>query len=108
MVPEYLNNGIFTPRPSEMTISNAMDVGDPSNFARILEMYDHKWMAVKADIQGYSFTDDQTRAIMKDVYKRTGYILDPHGAVGYLGLKEYKKFHSFSGIFPFDCKYPLV
>lgn len=99
VVPEYLESGIYKPRPSATTISNAMDVGDPSNFARILEMYDHKWMAIKEDMIGYSYSDEQTKEIMKEVYKRTGYVLDPHGAVAYLGLKEYQKKHKATGIF---------
>jgi len=99
VVPKYLSSGKFTPRPSQTTISNAMDVGDPSNFARILEMYDNDWEAIKQDIVGYSYTDKQTRKIMKEVYGRTGYMLDPHGAVAYLGLKEYQKENDVTGVF---------
>ncbi len=99
VVPEYLSKGKFTPRPSETTISNAMDVGNPSNFARILEMYDHDWEAIKQDIVGYSFTDKQTKQCMEDVYKKTDYVLDPHGAVAYLGLREYQKENDVIGIF---------
>ncbi len=99
VVPEYLSKGKFTPRPSETTISNAMDVGNPSNFARILEMYDHEWKKIKKDIIGYSYTDEQTKQCMKEVYKKTGYVLDPHGAVAYLGLKEYQKENDVIGVF---------
>lgn len=99
VVPEYLNTGKFTPRPSVTTISNAMDVGNPSNFARILEMYDNDWETIKQNIIGYSYTDNETKQCMKDVSAQTGYVLDPHGAVGYLGLKEYQKENDVIGIF---------
>lgn len=89
VVPEYLGTGLFTPRPSVQTISNAMDVGDPSNFARLLDLYDNDRFAMANSIRGYAFTDDMTMAAMKKVYDRTKYVLDPHGAVGYLGLKKY-------------------
>jgi len=99
VVPEYLKTGKFMPRSSKNTISNAMDVGNPSNFARILEMYDNHWKNIKKDIVGYSFTDAETKKTMKDVFKRTGYVLDPHGAVAYAGLKSYQKEHNSVGIF---------
>lgn len=89
VVPEYLHKGSFNPRPSKQTISNAMDVGNPSNFVRILELYHRDFAALSNDISGYSFTDEQTRDAMRDVFLRNGYILDPHGAIGYLGLKQY-------------------
>ena len=91
VVPEYLLSGHYNPRPSKQTISNAMDVGDPSNFARLLDLYGNDRNAMATDMEGYVFTDTRTREAMRDVYKRTGYMLDPHGAVGYLGLKEYMK-----------------
>ena len=99
VVPEYLEKGIFTPRPSVATISNAMDVGNPSNFARILELYGHDWHKIKAEISGYSFSDDETRKTIRKVYDEQGYILDPHGAVAYLGLNEYLKNDEVQGIF---------
>lgn len=86
VVPEYLGTCVYTPRASVQTISNAMDVGDPSNFARMLDMYDNSCRKMREDLCGNSFDDDQTRAAIKSVYERYGYILDPHGAVGYLGL----------------------
>lgn len=89
VVPEYLRHGVFTARPSKQTISNAMDVGNPSNFARMLELFNHDFDALSRDISGYSFTDQQTREAMREVFSRHGYILDPHGAIGYLGLKKY-------------------
>lgn len=91
IVPEYLASGSFNPRPSMQTISNAMDVGNPSNFARLLDLYDHDHALMAADITGMAFSDDETRAAMRAVYEATGYVLDPHGAVGYLGLQEYTR-----------------
>lgn len=89
IVPEYLVSGSFNPRASQQTISNAMDVGNPSNFARLLDMFDHDRTRMAEEITGMAFTDEQTRAAMREVYEDTGYIMDPHGAVGYLGLKNY-------------------
>lgn len=91
IVPSYLLNGIFQPRPSVQTISNAMDVGNPSNFARLMALYESNIDKIKTDIAGKKYTDEETRKAIKDVYNRTAYILDPHGAVGYLGLKDYLK-----------------
>ncbi len=89
IVPIYLQSKAFIPRPSKSTISNAMDVGNPSNFTRILDLYQNDWALINKDISGYSFTDKETEAIMKLVFQNSRYIMDPHGAVGLLGLKEY-------------------
>ena len=89
VVPEFLKTGQFTPRPSVQTISNAMDVGNPSNFYRILDLYNGDFKTLSQDITGYSFTDEQTNDAMRKVYSENKYVLDPHGAIGYLGLKEY-------------------
>lgn len=86
IVPKYLNENCFEAKPSKATISNAMDVGDPSNFGRMTELYEHSWEEITKDISGYSFTDSETKSIMKEVHHKYGYVLDPHGAVGYLGL----------------------
>jgi threonine synthase len=91
IIPAYLINVIFSPRPSVTNISNAMDVGNPSNFARILALYDNKIDKIREDITGGSYTDDETRKAIKEIYKSTNYIMDPHGAVGYLGLTDYLK-----------------
>lgn len=100
IVPEYLTSGSFSPRPSKQTISNAMDVGNPSNFSRLLDMFDQDRDLMAAVVTGKAFTDEQTRAAMWEVFERTGYIMDPHGAVGYLGLKEYLESHGqATGIF---------
>lgn len=89
VVPEYLRTRSFEPRPSKQTISNAMDVGNPSNFARMTDLYGHSFEALAKDVSGYGFTDAETREAMQQVYAKRKYVLDPHGAVGYLGLKKY-------------------
>ncbi len=100
VVPNYLISGIFNPKPSVTTISNAMDVGNPSNFARLMDLYDNNLSKLTEEVQGYAFTDDETRDVMKNVYKNSKYVLDPHGAVGYLGLKKYRLQHpDITGIF---------
>jgi len=91
IVPQYLQNGVFAPRPSTPTISNAMDVGNPSNFARILALYDNDIEKIRADVYGASFTDEETRNALQEVSARYQYTLDPHTAVGYLGLEKYLK-----------------
>lgn len=88
VVPKYLKTGSYNPEPSHQTISNAMDVGDPSNFIRIQKIYNNTIESLKKDLRSYSFTDDETRAAMLHIYKNSNYIADPHGAVGYLGLKK--------------------
>ncbi|MFP4546628.1 MAG: threonine synthase [Fidelibacterota bacterium] len=93
VVPEYLASSIFSPRPSKTTISNAMDVGDPSNFMRILDIYDNDYNMITQEIKGFSYTDDETRQKMRQVYEDFGYICDPHGAVGYLGLETFLEQH---------------
>ena len=85
---EYLNTGKYNPRPSVATIANAMDVGDPSNFARILALYDNSHSAISAEIGGVSYNDEEIRETVKETYTRTGYLLDPHGACGYRALRE--------------------
>ena len=88
---EYLRTGVYTPRPSVPTIANAMDVGDPSNFARILDLYGkngNPHAEICQLISGYRFTDEEIGTTMKQVYDETGYILDPHGACGYQALIE--------------------
>ncbi len=85
---EYLNTGKYNPRPSVATIANAMDVGDPSNFARILALYGNSHQAITAEISGVSYNDEEIRQTIKEAYTRTGYLLDPHGACGYRALCE--------------------
>ncbi len=98
VVPAYLESGQYSPRPSVRTLSNAMDVGAPSNFARMLDLYCSTWNMMREDILGYSFSDEETRIAMREIDKRYNYVIDPHGAVGYLALREYQKRESCLGI----------
>lgn len=88
IVYNYLKTGQYEPRPSVATIANAMDVGDPSNFARILDLYDHSHEAIKAEMTGYRYSDAEIREVVKDVYHKYGYLTDPHGATAYKALDE--------------------
>lgn len=88
IVYQYLNTGVYSPRPSIATIANAMDVGDPSNFARILDLYQNSHSKISSEISGFTYTDEQIAETLADTYKKTGYLLDPHGAVGYRSLLE--------------------
>lgn len=84
----YLRTGLYKPQASKQTIANAMDVGAPSNFARIIDLYDNQWTKIKNDIGGATYTDDYIRYTMKTCYDTTNYVLDPHGACGYQALCE--------------------
>lgn len=85
---KYLQTGEYQARPSVATIANAMDVGDPSNFARVLDLYQHSHQAICGNISGAAYTDAQIADTLKTVYQRDGYLLDPHGACGYRALSE--------------------
>ncbi len=85
---EYLQNGIYNPRPSIQTIANAMDVGDPSNFARVYDLYNKEYEAIRKEISGATYTDEQIADTMREVYRNAGYVCDPHGACGYRALSE--------------------
>lgn len=93
VVPSYMKTGSYLPKKSVATISNAMDVGDPSNFVRILEMQQNNLEVLKNGFSSQSFTDEQTKESMRRIYSDFGYIADPHGAVGFLGLEHYQKEH---------------
>lgn len=84
---QYLNTGVYTPRPSVATLANAMDVGDPSNFARVLDLYGSH-AAICADISGCRYSDPQIAEAIQNCYKANKYILDPHGACGWQALKD--------------------
>ena len=88
-VERYFKSGIYTPMHSKETLSNAMDVGDPSNFKRVNKIFDLDLDKMRETIYAFSFTDYQTRDAIKDVLKNFKYICDPHGAIGYLGAKKY-------------------
>ncbi len=91
IVPNFLKSGNFDPKPSIQTISNAMDVGNPSNFERILKIFNGSIDEIRSNIWGKSFNDDQTRKCIKDTFQNTGYIADPHTAVGLLASDVYMK-----------------
>ena len=88
VVPAYLETGNFVPRASVTTLSNAMDVGHPSNFDRMLWLYGSDRDAMRRDVTGCRFSDDEVRATIKKVYETRGYLLDPHSAIAYLGLAQ--------------------
>ena len=98
-VPNYLLNGVFEPKASRATISNAMDVGNPSNFIRIRELFNNDLEKLRTTFSSYSFSDDETRESMKNIYSSSGYVADPHGAIGYLGLKKYRLSTNEFGVF---------
>ena len=85
---QYLQTTQYSPRSSVSTIANAMDVGDPSNFARVLDLYGGSHAAISAEISGVSYTDEQIAHTLKTCYSQTGYLLDPHGACGYQALLD--------------------
>lgn len=99
VVPDYLKGGNYIPGQTHHTITNAMDVGDPSNFPRMLEIYDKQHSAMASDIEGYWFTDDDTRKAMTVLQDKYNYQADPHGAVAFAGLQESGMLAGNTGIF---------
>ena len=99
VVPAYLETGRFTPRPSVATLSNAMDVGHPSNFERMLWLYGSDLDAMRRDVTGCRFSDDDVRATIKRVYEERGYLLDPHSAIAYMGLTGPDRRDGKTGVF---------
>ena len=101
VVPQFMQSGAYDPKPSKATISNAMDVGDPSNFVRIQQLHNNDLGLLRKNLSSYAFTDEQTKEAMKRLHGQTEYLADPHGAVGYLGLKKYQEQHTHTpyGIF---------
>ncbi|HKC37097.1 MAG TPA: threonine synthase [Chitinophagaceae bacterium] len=92
-VTAYLKTEIFQAQTAVPTLSNAMDVGNPSNFIRILEIFHHQFPDLAKNLSSYSISDEETMATIKEVYEQTKYTLDPHGAVGYLSLKRFLQTH---------------
>jgi threonine synthase len=100
VIASYLLTGKYKPRPSTPTIANAMDVGDPSNFVRILDLFKHNYDWITEHLKGYSFTDTEIRKIIGRVYKECGYLCDPHGATGYEAARSYRTDHpEMTGVF---------
>lgn len=97
VVPRFLKTEKYEPLPAIATLSNAMDVGSPSNFVRILELFEHDLPQMEAKITADSISDDETRAKIRDVYEQSNYILDPHGAVGFASFEKYIEMHGGKG-----------
>lgn len=93
VVPVYMETEIYNPKKAVATLSNAMDVGDPSNFIRILQLFNHQFIDLRKVLDSVSITDAETRATLQSVYNKYNYLLDPHGAVGYLALERYLHHH---------------
>ena len=91
VVAQYLHSEIYSPKASVQTISNAMDVGNPSNFIRIQEIYGNDFQNLKHHLSSFSYSDTMTKSAMRELYDVYNYVADPHGAVGYLGAKDYLK-----------------
>ncbi len=101
IIPQYLSTGEYCAKPSMATISNAMDVGDPSNYKRLADIFKQEgstWNNMKELLTGYSYNDELTRKAVQEVYNEYNYIIDPHGAIGYRALKEYQKKHNVNGV----------
>ena len=92
-VTDFLRTGNYQPKKAVPTISNAMDVGDPSNFIRIMEIFHQQIDGLKKTLNGYTITDDETKATLVSVFQQHNYLLDPHGAVAYNALQQYQTNH---------------
>ena len=90
VVTDYLETENYSPKPTIQTLSNAMDVGNPSNFVRIQELFNHEFLALKSNLSSYSYTDEETLQGMKDLYSQYNYVADPHGAIGFLASEAYQ------------------
>ena len=106
VVPEYLRLGTYTPRPSVPTLSNAMDVGAPSNFVRMQALFGGSWEGMKTLITGMHFSDDQTRAAIRTVKALYDYEIDPHGAVGWLAAQQWRASHPGSATITLETAHP--
>lgn len=106
VIPSYLRTGNYEPRPSVATISNAMDVGSPSNFARMHDLFDGSWPAMKELVSGAAFSDDQTRAAIREVQSLYGYQIDPHGAVGWLAARQWRSTHPCAATITLETAHP--
>ncbi|HEY0679643.1 MAG TPA: threonine synthase [Chitinophagaceae bacterium] len=107
VVPLYFQTSRYEPKPSVSTLSNAMDVGDPSNFIRILELFQFDFNKLSNLITSYSISDEETRSVIREVYATLNYLPDPHGAVAFASLKKYQKDHpGTKGIF-LETAHPL-
>jgi threonine synthase len=106
VVPEFLRTGDYQPRPSVATISNAMDVGAPSNFVRMQALFGGSWDAMKSKISGMCFNDEQTRAAIREVKSLHGYEIDPHGAIGWLAARQWRSQHPCCSTITLETAHP--
>lgn len=106
-VPEYLRTGLYHPKTSTPTLSNAMDVGNPSNFIRMLALMNQDEASLKALVSGYSITDETTLETIQKVYEQYAYLLDPHGAVAYAALDQYLKKNQQTQGFILETAHPV-
>jgi threonine synthase len=107
IVPVYMNTQNYQPKKAVATLSNAMDVGNPSNFVRILELFDNKFLSLKEKLSSVSITDEETKATIKAIRQSNNYLLDPHGAVGYLALERYLNQHPGQKGFFIETAHPV-
>lgn len=107
IIPSYFKSGSYQPKEAVATLSNAMDVGNPSNFVRILEMFEQQFDALKGKLSSYSISDEETIETISSVYKKYNYLLDPHGAVGYLALERYLQTHPNEKGFVLETAHPI-
>tara|TARA_B100000035_G_scaffold101688_1_gene86230 strand:+ start:5829 stop:7088 length:1260 start_codon:yes stop_codon:yes gene_type:complete len=97
-IPRYIKDGIFEPHPTKRTISNAMDVSEPSNFIRIQKIYNNDLQKLRKNISGFRFDDKTTKEAMRSLFNSHNYLSDPHSAVGYLGLKKYMAINNIENV----------
>ena len=107
VIPSYMQHGKYTPKQAVSTLSNAMDVGNPSNFVRVLEIFEQEFEMLKGKLSSYSISDEETKQTIAEVYEKYDYILDPHGAVGYLALKKYLQEHKDDKGFFLETAHPV-
>jgi threonine synthase len=107
VVPQYFETGKYEAKKAKATISNAMDVGDPSNFVRLMELFDHQFGEVKQMISSYSISDDETRKAIVDVKRNYNYLPDPHGAVAYAAVKQYLQSHTGEKAIFLETAHPI-
>lgn len=107
VVTKYLDTENYSPKKSVVTLSNAMDVGDPSNFVRILQLFDKEFHSLKNVLSSYSFSDEATKNTLKELYEKTNYLADPHGVVGYAALKKYLQQHPGNNGYFLETAHPV-
>lgn len=107
VIPSYMQHGKYIPKEAVSTLSNAMDVGNPSNFVRVLEIFEQEFEMLKGKLSSYSISDEETKQTITEVYEKYDYILDPHGAVGYLALEKYLQEHKDDKGFFLETAHPV-